>query len=174
MNTEKFDLDHWVKKEPVAALKSNAVNNQIVAATRAALPTEDLFQQVAALVSEVEKRGIDLTQGYVPWRNIGFALAEGMGNQGRGYFHTLSAQNPDYNESECDKQFDACLKAHGCGITINTLFHAAKEAGVDISAIARQFSTSQNITQIPQFEECGEMEVAIKLFRPTFSDKIPM
>ena len=82
MNTGKFDLDHWVKKEPVAALKSNAVNNQIVAATRAALPTEDLFQQVAALVSEVEKRGIDLTQGYVPWRNIGFALAEGMGNQG--------------------------------------------------------------------------------------------
>ena len=171
MNTGKFDLDHWVKKEPVAALKSNAVNNQVVAATRAALPTEDLFQQVDALVSEVVNRGIDLTQGYVPWRNIGFALAEGMGNQGRGYFHTLSAQNPDYNESECDKQFDACLKAHGCGITINTLFHAAKEAGIDISAIARQFSTSQNITQIPQFEECGEIEAVVRQLRPTFSDK---
>ena len=170
-NNNTFDLSFWAKKESVAALKSNAVNNQVVAATRAALPTEDLFQQVDALVSEVVNRGIDLTQGYVPWRNIGFALAEGMGNQGRGYFHTLSAQNPDYNESECDKQFDACLKAHGCGITINTLFHAAKEAGIDISAIARQFSTSQNITKIPQFEECGEIEAVVRQLRPTFSDK---
>ena len=174
MNTGKFDLDHWVKKEPVTALKSNAVNNQIVADTRAALPTEDLFQQVDALVSEVVNRGIDLTQGYVPWRNIGFALAEGMGNQGRGYFHTLSAQNPDYNKAECDKQYDACLKARGSGITINTLFHAAKEVGIDISAIARQFSTSKSITQIPQFEECGEMETAIRMVLPTYSDKIPL
>ena len=172
MNTGNFDLSFWAKKESVTALKSNAVNNQIVAATRASLPTEDLFQQVDALVSEVVNRGVDLTQGYVPWRNICFALAEGMGNQGRGYFHTLSARNPDYNEAECDKQYDACLKARGSGITINTLFHAAKEAGIDISAIARQFSTSQNITQIPQFEECGEKVDVVKLFRPTFSDKM--
>ena len=173
MAENQFDYDFWMNRSKAAAKNSNSgqVNNLIVAATRAALPTEDLFQQVDALVSEVVNRGIDLTQGYVPWRNIGFALAEGMGNQGRGYFHTLSAQNPDYNESECDKQFDACLKAHGCGITINTLFHAAKEAGIDISAIARQFSTSQNITQIPQFEECGEIEAVVRQLRPTFSDK---
>ena len=128
MAENQFDYDFWMNRSKAAAKNSNSgqVNNLIVAATRAALPTEDLFQQVDALVSEVVNRGIDLTQGYVPWRNIGFALAEGMGNQGRGYFHTLSAQNPDYNEAECDKQFDACLKAHGCGITINTLFHAAK------------------------------------------------
>ena len=173
-NNNTFDLSFWAKKESVAALKSSAVNNQVVAATRAALPTTDLYQQVDALVSEVVNKGIDLTQGYENWRNISFALSEGMGNQGRGYFHTLSAQNPNYNETECDKQYDACLNAHGSGITINSLFHAAKEAGIDISAIARQFSTSQNITQIPQFEECGEMEAAISMVLPTFSDKIPL
>lgn len=171
MSTGKFDLTHWAKQESVAASKSSAVNNHVVAATRAALPTTDLFPQVAALVAEIVQRGIDLTRGYMPWRNIGFALAEGMGNQGRGYFHTLSAQNPDYNEAECDKQYDACLNAHGSGITINSLFYAAKEAGIDISAIARQYSTSQSFTQIPQFEECGETEAVVRLFRPTFSDK---
>lgn len=171
MNTGKFNLALWAKKESVAASKSSAVINQVVAATRAALPTADLYPQVDALVAEVAQRRIDLTQGYISWRNIAFALAEGMGNQGRGYFHTLSAQNPDYDVTECDKQYDACLNARGSGITINTLFHAAKEAGIDISAIARQFATSQSFTQIPQFEECGEMEAAIKLFRPTFSDK---
>lgn len=174
MNTGKFNLALWAKKESVAASKSSAVINQVVAATRAALPTTDLYPQVDTLVAEVAQRRIDLTQGYISWRNIAFALAEGMGNQGRGYFHTLSAQNPDYDEAECDKQYDACLNARGSGITINTLFHAAKEAGIDISAIARQFATSQSFTQIPQFEECGEMEAAIKLFRPTFSDKVPI
>ena len=173
-NNNTFDLSFWAKKESVAALKSSAVNNQVVAATRAALPTTDLYQQVDALVSEVVNKGIDLTQGYENWRNISFALSEGMGNQGRGYFHTLSAQNPNYNETECDKQYDACLNAHGSGITINSLFHAAKEAGIDISAIARQFSTSQTSSQIPQFEECGEMEAAISMVLPTFSDKIPL
>ena len=173
-NNNTFDLSFWAKKESVAALKSSAVNNQVVAATRAALPTTDLYQQVDALVSEVVNKGIDLTQGYENWRNIGFAFSEGMGNQGRGYFHTLSSLNPEYDVAQCDKQYDACLNAHGSGITINSLFHAAKEAGIDISAIARQFSTSQNITQIPQFEECGEMEAAISMVLPTFSDKIPL
>ena len=78
-NNNIFDLSFWAKKESVATLKSNAVNNQVVAATRAALPTEDLFRQVDALVSEVVNRGIDLTQGYVSWRNIGFALAVKLG-----------------------------------------------------------------------------------------------
>ena len=174
MNTSKFDLSYWAKKESVAASKSSAVNNHVVAATRAALPTTDLFPQVAALVAEIEQRGIDITQRYENWRNIGFALAEGMGNQGRGYFHSLSRLNPDYDEAECDKQYDACLNARGSGITINSLFHAAKEAGIDISAIARQFSTSQSFTQIPQFEECGEMEAAISMVLSTFSDKIPV
>ena len=169
-----FPLNDWAKKEPVAASKSSAVVNRVVAATRAALPTTDLFQQVDAVVEEVVGRGIDLTQGYERWRNIGFAIAEGMGNQGRAYFHRLSAQNPDYDVTDCDKQYDACLNARGSGITINSLFHAAKEAGIDIGAIARQFSSSQTFTQIPQFEKCGEMEAAIRCFRPTFSDKIPM
>ena len=169
-----FPLNDWAKKEPAAAVKSSAVVNNVVAATRAALPITDLFQQVDAVVEEVVGRGIDLTQGYERWRNIGFAIAEGMGNQGRAYFHRLSAQNPDYDVTDCDKQYDACLNARGSGITINSLFHAAKEAGIDISAIARQFSSSQTFTQIPQFEECGEMEAAISCVRPTFSDKIPM
>lgn len=168
-----FSLDEWAKKEPVAALKSNAVMNQVVAATRAALPATDLFRQVAALVEEVERRRIDLTKGYIPWVNIGFALAEGMGNQGRDYYHRLSVQNPDYDVTKCDKQYDACLNAHGSGITINSLFHAAKEAGIDIGAIARQFSSSQSFTQIPQFEDYAEKLAETCFPRPTFSDKSP-
>lgn len=174
MDNKFFDYAYWGERVKAAKKnkKSSPVNNQTAAATRAALPTTDINQQIDALVAEVERKHTDLTQGYENWRNIGFALAEGMGNQGRGYFHILSAQNPDYNEAECDKQYDACLNGRGSGITINTLFHQAKQAGIDISAIARQFSTSQTSTQIPQFEKCGEMEAEVKSFRPTFSDKL--
>lgn len=70
-----FPLNEWAKKEPVAASKSSAVVDQIVVATRAALPTTDLFRQVDAVVEEVVGRGIDLTLGYERWRNIGFAIA---------------------------------------------------------------------------------------------------
>lgn len=172
--SKNFDYAQWSEKAKAAKKenKSSQVNNQAVAATRAALPTTDLFPQVRALVEEAERRHLDLTQGYERWRNIGFALADGMGNQGRDYFHRLSALNPDYDPNVCDKQYDACLNARGSGITYNSLFHAAKEAGIDISAIARQFSTSQRFTQIPQFEEFGEMESVVRQLRPTFSDKV--
>ena len=173
MENTNFDLAHWAKKEPVAASKSSAVNNQVEEATRTAQPVTvtNLFSQVGGLVAEVVRRNIDITQGYENWLNIGFALAEGLGNQGREHFHSLSSMTPDYDVMECDKQYDACLNAHGSGITINTLFHVAKEAGVDISAIARQFGSSQSFTQIPQFEECGEIETVVRQLRPTFSDK---
>ena len=40
-----------------------------------------------------------------------------------------------YAENETDKQFDNCLKAHGHGVTIKTLYHLAKSAGVDIAIL---------------------------------------
>lgn len=173
-NNKQFDYALWSAKAKAAKKesKSSAVMNQVVALTRSVLPSTDLFPQVRAVAEETQRRHIDLTKGYIPWRNLGFALADGMGNQGREYFHILSAQNPDYDPKECDKQYDACLKSRGSGITINSLFHAAKEAGIDIGAIARQFSTSQFIPQTPQFEECGEMESVVRQLRPTFSDKV--
>lgn len=176
MIENQFDYDAWLHRAKAAAKNSNGsqVSNRMVAVNRTALPATDLSSQIEAVVTEVVNRGIDLTQEYSSWRNIGFALAEGMGGQGRGYFHQLSALNSGYNEAECDKQFDACLNARGSGITINTLFHAAREAGIDISAIARRFSASRTSTQIPQFEECGKMEADVRVRRPTFSDKIPM
>lgn len=152
--SKNFDYAQWSEKAKAAKKenKSSQVNNQAVAATRAALPTTDLFPQVRALVEEAERRHLDLTQGYERWRNIGFALADGMGNQGRDYFHRLSALNPDYDPNVCDKQYDACLNARGSGITYNSLFHAAKESGIDISAIApvlrsalRRFRNLRNV-----------------------------
>ena len=86
-------------------------------------------QDLAAEVKEVAYRliasGKDITYGYENWRDLGFALADGLGEEGRDIYHKLSAQHPNYNPAECDKQYNACLKDHGKGrnIRINTFFH---------------------------------------------------
>jgi hypothetical protein len=68
---------------------------------------------------------------------LGFALADALGESGRSYYHRLSRFYPSYSQSEANKQFDNCLKAHGHGITIKTLYHLAKQAGVDISILPK-------------------------------------
>jgi hypothetical protein len=56
-----------------------------------------------------------------------------LGESGRSYYHRLSRFYSGYAENETNKQYDNCLKAHGHGVTIKTLYHLAKAAGVDVS-----------------------------------------
>ena len=64
---------------------------------------------------------------------MGFALADALGENGRSYYQRLSRFYPSYTETETNKQFDNCLKSHGHGITIKTLFHFAKLANINIA-----------------------------------------
>ena len=90
----------------------------------------------------IASRHIDITCGYQNWLSLGFALAEGLGEDGREFFHELSQMNADYNATECDKKYTSCLKGsskgNGNGITINTFFKMAKDAGVNLSEIAKE------------------------------------
>jgi hypothetical protein len=66
---------------------------------------------------------------------LGFALADALGESGRNYYHRISRFYPKYNQTETDKQFSNCLKAHGDGVTIKTLYHLAKSAGIEIAIL---------------------------------------
>ena len=82
--------------------------------------------------------------------------------------------------AETEKQFSACLKVHGHGITIKKLFHLAKQAGISIasnncqlsfvkrsSAIANSQLKSSPISPISPAEEIEDIEDM-----PTFSQGI--
>jgi len=88
---------------------------------------------IEQITQRIESSQTDLTADYADWRDIGFALADEFGESGRDYFHRISKFNADYSSDECNTQFDKCLKAKGHGITIKTLFHLAKNAGINIS-----------------------------------------
>lgn len=85
---------------------------------------------VERIVAEIEARGIDIAPQYNTWVNCGFALAEGLGEGGRNFFHRLSRLHSDYDYATADKQFTNCLNGRGSGVTIASLFHYAAEAGI--------------------------------------------
>lgn len=126
MEKKKFNVQDWLqtpeqsnKKEP------------IIRATQATF-TNDKYSEVVQLIEQIEISRADLTASYEEWRNIGFALADEFGENGRELYHRLSQFHPDYSQPECDKQFDNCMKANGSGVNISTLFYLAKNAGIGL------------------------------------------
>lgn len=100
------------------------------------VPYNTQQSDVAALILQLQERQLDITSSYAAWRDIGFALSDEFGESGRGYYHTISHFHKDYNYEECNKQYNNCLKAKGHGVSIKTLFHYAKEAGIVIHSKA--------------------------------------
>jgi hypothetical protein len=107
-------------------------------------------KEVEEIISRIEAKSIDIATAYSDWRDIGFAFASEFGEQGRDYFHRISRFYPDYSASECDKQYDKCLKANGSGVTLKTFFHKAKSAGI---SIATQQTINTDANQFDDFIE---------------------
>lgn len=91
---------------------------------------EEAVKRAKQLTEQICRQGIDITGGYETWRNLAFAIADGLGEQGRGIFHAISQFAPSYKPAECDRQYSACLRSRGTGITLATFFKICKEYGL--------------------------------------------
>ena len=67
---------------------------------------------------------------YDNWLHVGFALANTFGENGRTFFHEISALSPKYDRKEADSKYSSCLRQGNGAVTIGTLFHLAKEHAV--------------------------------------------
>ncbi len=95
---------------------------------------ESMLRQIEGLISEIERRGLDITDNYSEeWLRIGFALADELGEAGRPFFHRVSRFSSKYEEGKADIQFNYCMKSRNKGVTIRTLFFIAKSYGIDIN-----------------------------------------
>ena len=130
---QKDDLLKWAQMSPTPVATEPNVSQS---ATTTMIQPADLETEVQQVVQALTRRGIDITVGYANWRNLAFALADGLGESGRSHFHALSSLHADYNYAECDKQYTACLHGRGSGITIKTFFAMAKEGGVQLRVSA--------------------------------------
>lgn len=126
MNKKDFNPADW--------LNDKQQNIQLKSATQAAVKPDNSANtnEVEEIIQRVEAKNIDIATAYSDWRDIGFAFADEFGESGREYFHRISKFYTDYSLTECDKQYDKCLKANGNGVTIKTFYHLVKMAGVSI------------------------------------------
>lgn len=96
------------------------------------IPARTEREEVEIVLKRIEANHIDLTADYADWCRLGFAFAHAFGEEGRTFYHRLSAFYPGYQPQETDRQYDACLKSRGEGVTLKTFFHMARTAGIDI------------------------------------------
>lgn len=77
--------------------------------------TGDLADDIEVVTQRIEAAHTDITAGYDNWLELGFALSDALGESGRDYFHRISRFNEGYDQAECDRQYDKCMRSHGTG-----------------------------------------------------------
>ena len=68
----------------------------------------------ARIVNELYSRGINICEEYGEWLRVCYAIVSEYGdsNEGRTYFDMLSRLSSKYNEKDCMRQYDVCLRHH--------------------------------------------------------------
>ena len=138
---------------------------------------------IETITQRIESTSIDIAPNYADWRDLGFALAAELGESGRTYYQRLSRFYQDYNSTEADKQFDACLKAHGHGVSIKTFYHLAKSASINIG-ITKEKEPKPNtkMEETKENEDMSEEELSpspvgegsgVRCFPSEIFDKLP-
>ena len=147
MSKKTFNPAEWTETNKTES-KATA-NNKPVQSTNPIPPLGGGSEgsDIETITQRIESTSVDIAPNYADWRDLGFALAEELGESGRAYYHRLSRFYQDYNSTEADKQFDACLKAHGNGVSIKTFYHLAKAAGVNVG-IQKVSTKSQNTAKL--------------------------
>ena len=117
-----------------------------------ALPSSDDREKILAVGQELLAIGANIADSYSDWLRLGFALADGLGSEGRDLYHQLSAQSSKYNEAQCEKKWQQCLAKNNGRTSIKTFYYMAQQAGVDLSDIGRRFPSNPQFPQ-PEGEE---------------------
>jgi hypothetical protein len=85
---------------------------------------------VGEMVHECVNLGHNLAPDYDSYLKLGFALADGFHEAGRGWFHSLCSVSEKYDSRHADKQFSICLKGNKSGITVGTFYWMLKQVGI--------------------------------------------
>lgn len=132
---DNFDPKEWLPKSASKQEKTNTITSRTF---QQDFNTSSTEKQVQLVINQLIAYGKDITFTYEEWYRIGFSFAHEFGEAGRSYFHDLSRICTKYDSAECDRKYNDCLRGSGTGINIATFFDAAKKAGIDISAIAKE------------------------------------
>ena len=131
-----FDPLAWsapqtVKSEPAASTSHQSPPCQ-------SLSHEEELARAKAVAYELIRIGANIADDYQDYVRLGFALANGLGSDGRDLYHLLCSNSTKYRTNDCERKWRECLRKADGRTSIATFYHMARQAGVDISALARK------------------------------------
>lgn len=168
MNMEQyigFDPLAWAA-QPELPQTDSEVKASCEEPAPATAAANDDCEKIMAVGQELLQMGANIADDYGDWIRLGFALADGLGAEGRDLFHQLSAASAKYCEADCEKKCQQCLAKGNGRTTIKTFYFVAQQAGVDLSEIGRRFPSNP---QFPQ-PEGEELEYIYNRYIATSSD----
>ncbi|MCI7556065.1 MAG: PriCT-2 domain-containing protein [Bacteroidales bacterium] len=121
-------------------------------------------ERVEALVAAIEAAQQDIAPSYNDWFSAGVALASALGEEGRTYFHRISRFYAGYNYHECDKKYNDCLRDPNPAYTLGTLFHLAKQAGIQVA----QSEAKQEPYTPPYHAAAAQSEAKQETYTPPY------
>ena len=143
-------------KDWLAVPEKQQIVNKPISNKTSNKTTDIIANDLETYINTLEQSGIDITDTYNKWRDIGFAISEEYGENGREYFHRISRNYSGYEPKECDLQYNKCLQAKGHGITIATLYHYLHEVDIKPTkqhvvddVLQQQEDTKQSLPSIP-------------------------
>jgi predicted P-loop ATPase len=100
------------------------------------------------VIKNIVDQKADVTSDYGDWINIGFALAGKFGENGRPYFHSLSALNPEYSANKTDQKYSHLMRTKkDPTVPIDFIYNLAKKENIKVEAIDEK----NIINQLKQF-----------------------
>lgn len=122
-----YDPDIFVNEKSLKA-KSKAEKKE----KQKSLPIILPINKVEELIKQVCEKRINMAHSYEDYLKIGFALANGFGEDGRRYYHMICFISDKYSESQCDKQYTYCSRDKTKGITVGTFYYLLKQHGIEL------------------------------------------
>ncbi len=139
--TKIFNPKDWLAVPEPKEVPKKPINNN---------PTTVVANDIESYINALEQSGIDITDTYDKWRDIGFAISEEYGEAGRDYYHRISKNYSGYDHKECDEQYNKCLQAKGHGISIGTLYHHLHQVGIKPQQQQQVFEVLQQSEEVKQ------------------------
>ena len=134
-----FDPLAWLGQQDSTQTKSTpAVTPSPQPTVCQPLSHSEELAKATAVTHELIALGANIAESYIDFVRLGFALANGLGGDGRDLYHMLCAHSTKYRMADCERKWQECLRKSDGRTTIATFYHMARQAGVDLNAIARK------------------------------------
>ncbi|WP_336127396.1 DUF3987 domain-containing protein [Mesoflavibacter sp. CH_XMU1422-2] len=159
--TKIFNPKDWLAVPEQKEVPKKPINNK---------PTTVVANDIETYINALEQSGIDITDTYDKWRDIGFAISEEYGEAGRDYYHRISRNYSGYDHKECDEQYNKCSQAKGHGISIATLYHHLHQVGIK----PKQQQQVVEVSQHPEEEKQPLPTIPTTVYNniPTFLQQV--